>query len=260
MLPLLGVAYPLAAIGLLALTGLAMAGLRLGRRLPGRARWVLARAALAGATTLVGLVLAELTSAAYLSWLHRMPRLAMLEAPPRQAGATDDVTLVVVGESSAEGVPYRDWMSIGKIVVWQLRRLFPQRMFHVEVQARAGWTLEQMHQKLAESRRRPDAVLIYAGHNEFASRFGWSSEVAYYRDDEPAAWPLRLASWFAAHSRVCRLIRESHERARSRRGRLPGSGCWRMSHRTPRPRAGSGWRTFAAGSRPCSATSARPAS
>ena len=63
------------------------------------------------------------------------------------------MTLVVVGESSAEGVPYRDWLSVGKIVVWQLRRLFPQRMFHVEVQARAGWTLEKMHQKLAESRR-----------------------------------------------------------------------------------------------------------
>ena len=103
------------------------------------------------------------------------------------------MTLVVVGESSAEGVPYRDWLSVGKIVVWQLRRLFPQRMFHVEVQARPGWTLEQMHQKLAESRRRPDAVIIYAGHNEFASRFGWSSDVAYYRDDPPAAWPLRLA-------------------------------------------------------------------
>ncbi len=33
-----------------------------------------------------------------------------------------------------------------------------------------GWTLEQMHQKLAESQRRPDAVILYAGHNEFASR------------------------------------------------------------------------------------------
>ena len=32
-----------------------------------------------------------------------------------------------------------------------------------------GWTLEQTHQKLSESRRAPDAVIIYAGHNEFAS-------------------------------------------------------------------------------------------
>src|SRR5215468_7496820 len=49
---------------------------------------------------------------------------------PRPTGAGGDVTIVVVGESSAEGVPYRDWLSVGKIVAWQLRRLFPQRMFH----------------------------------------------------------------------------------------------------------------------------------
>ena len=213
MLSVLEVAYPLLVVGLLVLTGLAIAGLSLGRRRSDRARLVLARGALAGATTLIGLVLAEFTAAAYLSWLHRMPRLAMIEAPARHAGANDDVTLVVVGESSAEGVPYRDWLSVGRIVVWQLRRLFPQRMFHVEVQARAGWTLEQMHQKLAESRRRPDAVIVYAGHNEFASRYGWSSEVAHYRDDKPAAWPLRLAESFSVHSRLCRLIRESRDRA-----------------------------------------------
>ena len=213
MLSVLEVAYSLLAIGLLAVTGLALAGLWLGRRLSNRARLVLARLALASATSLIGLVLAEVSAAAFLSWVHRMPRLAMINAPSRQTGASDDVTLVVVGESSAEGVPYRDWVSIGRIVVWQLRRLFPQRMFHVEVQARAGWTLEQMHQKLAESRRRPDAVIIYAGHNEFASRFGWSSEVPYYLDDEPAVWPMRLARSFSGHSRLCRLIRESRDRA-----------------------------------------------
>ena len=213
MLSILEIAYPLLAVGLLVAIGLAMASLLLLRRLSDRARLVLARGVLAGTTTLIGLVLAEFTTAAYLAWLHRMPRLAMIKVPTRPMGSNDDVTLVVVGESSAEGVPYRDWLSIGKIVVWQLRGLFPQRMFHVEVQARPGWTLEQMHQKLAESRRRPDAVIIYAGHNEFASRYGWSSEVAYYEDDQPAPWPLRLADTLAVQSPLCRLIRESHNRA-----------------------------------------------
>jgi lysophospholipase L1-like esterase len=86
-------------------------------------------------------------------------------------------------------------------------------MFHVEVQARAGWTLEQMHQKLAESRHRPDAVIIYAGHNEFASRYGWSSDVAYYQDDPPVAWTSRLVEWFSIHSQLSRLIHESRNRA-----------------------------------------------
>jgi lysophospholipase L1-like esterase len=205
--------YPLLALGLLVLTGLAAAALVFGRRLPRRARSILARGTLVGATTLIGLILAESTVAVYLSWLHRAPRLAMVDAPARQAAANDDATIVVVGESSAEGVPYRDWFSVGKIVVWQLRRLFPQRMFHLEVQARAGWTLEQMHQKLAESRHRPDAVILYAGHNEFSSRYGWSSEVPHYWDSPRPCWPLRLAASLSGHSPLCRLLRESQDQA-----------------------------------------------
>ena len=178
MLAVLEVAYPLLAIGLLVLTGLALACLF--------ARPPSVRIA-------CGVILARLRAGGRddpdrtgSGRVHsrRLPLPGSIGCPiwrwsrplRRQASANDDVTLVVVGESSAEGVPYRDWLSVGKIVVWQLRRLFPQRMFHVEVQARPGWTLEQMQQKLAESRRRPDVVIIYAGHNEFASRFGWSSE------------------------------------------------------------------------------------
>ena len=170
------------------------------------------RTVLVGTTTLLGLMLAEAAAGAYLSWTHRVPRLAMAEGGPRPRDAGDDVTIVVVGESSAEGVPYRDWLSVGRIVAWQLRRLFPQRMFHVEIQARAGWTLEQMHQKLAESRRPPDAVIIYAGHNEFASRYGWSADVPYYLDDPGPALPIRLARSVAAYSPICRLIREARDR------------------------------------------------
>jgi lysophospholipase L1-like esterase len=120
---------------------------------------------------------------------------------------------VVVGESSAEGVPYRDWLSLGKIVVWQLRHLFPERMFHLEVQARAGWTLEQAHQKLAESRRPPDVVVLYAGHNEFSSRFGWSWDAPYYQSERRLSWPFRLADGLRAHSPLCRFLRERRDQA-----------------------------------------------
>jgi lysophospholipase L1-like esterase len=213
LLSALEAGYPLLALGLLVLTGLAVAALVFGCRAPSRARTILARGTMVGTTTLIGLILAESTVAVYLSWLHRVPRLAMVDAPPRPASANDDATIVVAGESSAEGVPYRDWLSVGKIVVWQLRRLFPRRMFHLEVQARAGWTLEQMHQKLAESRHRPDAVILYAGHNEFASRYGWSSAVPHYRDSPRPWWPLRLAAALAVHSPLCCLIRESRDQA-----------------------------------------------
>jgi lysophospholipase L1-like esterase len=204
--------YPLAALALAALTGLALAGVVPRRHSSGRLRPILARGALVGATTLLGLLLAEGSAAAYLAWVHRAPRLAMTSGAPSPAGSNADATIVVVGESSAEGVPYRDWLSVGKIVVWQLRRLFPQRMFHVEVQARPGWTLEHMQQKLAETRRPPDVVIIFAGHNEFASRVGWSSNVPYYRDDPGPSPIFRLAQSLGACSPLCRLVRETRER------------------------------------------------
>ena len=63
------------------------------------------------------------------------------------------------------------------------------------------------------SRQRPDAVILYAGHNEFASRFGWSWEVPYYQDDPHPWWLFRLAASLAARSPLCRLLRESRDQA-----------------------------------------------
>jgi lysophospholipase L1-like esterase len=206
------VAYAMFAPAVAALSALAMSALALRRRLSRRVRSALMAVVVVGSISLVGLMLAEAAAAAYLSWAHRVPRLAMADGGPRRLGTGDDATIVVVGESSAEGVPYRDWLSVGKIVAWQLRRLFPQRMFHVETQARAGWTLEQMLQKLAEPHRPPDAVILYAGHNEFASRFGWSADVPHYLDDPRPAWPLRLTHAIALRSPICRLIREARDR------------------------------------------------
>ena len=70
-----------------------------------------------------------------------------------------------------------------------------------------------MHQKLAESRECPDAVILYAGHNEFASRFGWSWEVPYYRDEPRPSWWFSLAEKVAARSPLCRLLREARDQA-----------------------------------------------
>jgi lysophospholipase L1-like esterase len=157
----------------------------------------------------MALLIAEGAAGTYLAWMHRMPSLPAASRTNREAGR--DVQVVVVGESSAEGVPYRDWLSVGKVVAWQLRRAVPWRTFHVEVQARPGWTLETMHQRLVESRARPDAVIIYAGHNEFASRYDWSSDVPYYRDDPPP-WPKAVLHAIARLSPLSRLVGELHDR------------------------------------------------
>jgi lysophospholipase L1-like esterase len=209
------VGYPLALAGLVLVEAATVALVIAWRRRRGRMRTALARLALAGFATLFALMAAEAVVAAYLAWEHRVPELAMVRGTGPKAGAGDDVTLVVVGESSAEGVPYRDWLSVGKVVAWQLRRVFPQTAFHLEVQARAGWTLETMHQKLAESTRRPDAILLYAGHNEFASRDGWSSspDEPYYHDDPGPPWPLGPARRLARLSPIGRLLREARDRA-----------------------------------------------
>ena len=151
------------------------------------ARRILARATLVWGALLVCVLLSEGTAWGVLAWKHRMPAMPTWPVPENpsetapklvsertQAGVklestNQDVKVLVVGESSAEGVPYRDWVSVGRIVVWQLRKSIPTRMFHLENQARAGWTLEQMHQRLAGLKYRPDAIIIYAGHNEFAA-------------------------------------------------------------------------------------------
>ena len=82
-------------------------------------------------------------------------------------------------------------------------------MFHVEVQARAGWTLEQMHQRLAEIKQSPDALIVYAGHNEFASRYGWFQEVSYYLDERNGGLLAKTMDWVSSSSRLWQLIDES---------------------------------------------------
>ncbi len=204
----LRVAYPLFVLALLA-AGTALVLLGIGRRRRGVRRSGLIRSLALAISTGIAVLLAEVTAGAYLAWVHRMP------SPPAARALKEvrdggDVQIVVVGESSAEGVPYRDWLSVGKVVAWQLRRAIPWRMFHVEVQARPGWTLEQMHQRLVESRSRPDVVIVYAGHNEFASRFGWSSEAPHYRDEtSPFA---ALSRRFGRLSPLVRLVAELHEK------------------------------------------------
>ena len=71
----------------------------------------------------------------------------------------------------------------GQIVAWQLQEAVPDRRFECEILAWLGDSLEKQHHKLAGLKRRPDAVIIYSGHNEFAARF--EEERDPWVDEEP---------------------------------------------------------------------------
>jgi len=188
----------------------------------GRVHPAMARGLLLCLAILLALGMAELTAGIWLGWTHRVPVLpksfaAEDQSPklPTQFASIEDeaVHIVVVGESSAEGVPYQSWLSVGEIVAWQLRRAIPGRTFQVENQAQSGTRLEQMHQKLANLTHRPDAIIIYAGHNEFYARHGWTYEVSpYYLDDKIVLAPEPFRKIAGRFSRLLRLIDEAIDR------------------------------------------------
>ncbi len=95
------------------------------------------------------------------------------------------VDIVVLGESSATGMPYHTWFSVGEIVAWKLREALPDRSFAVKMLARSAVTFDRVHQRLELLDRRPDLVILYAGHNEFSMRYGWDYEAPHYLDELP---------------------------------------------------------------------------
>lgn len=125
------------------------------------------RAFLMGLSCLSSLIALELGAAIVLAWIHRFPVLPMT-FPAEDPGV---YRILVLGESSALGEPYRGTVSIGKIVAWKLAEAAPKRRFELETLAWLGDSLELQHQKLARIVRKPDAVVVYSGHNEFAARF-----------------------------------------------------------------------------------------
>jgi hypothetical protein len=90
--------------------------------------------------------------------------------PDPEGGA---LNLVVLGGSSARGYPYETRVSIGQVVAWRLAQA-TGRPVVTEILAEGGANLEGQRAALAGLRHRPDAVIVYAGHNEFWTRVPWS--------------------------------------------------------------------------------------
>jgi hypothetical protein len=144
----------------------------------------------------------ELGSSALRTWIHRFPALPKtFEAAP-----SDEYRIVILGGSSALGEPYRPWLSVGQIVAWRLQQAVPSRRFECEILAWLGDSLEMQHRKLATLKRRPNAVIIYSGHNEFAARF--EEERDPWLDEEPRTQVFRFVYRTTLMSPFCRLVYE----------------------------------------------------
>jgi lysophospholipase L1-like esterase len=228
-------------IVVVALAGAAALGIMLSRRdNKGMSRLAMARGLLLCLSLLVGFLAAE---AIAVLWEYGGGRLDLLkaaaldsanrnrEAPsgnarlpakevelpskfdPDPPGGHRPINIVILGESSAEGVPYGNWVSIGNILQWQLERLL-LRPVNQYTLAMAGQTLELQTDALARNKRRPDAVIVYCGHNEISQRVDWARDLRYYLDDdEPTLWQ-SFVQLVETVSPLCGLLRRTADECR----------------------------------------------
>jgi hypothetical protein len=202
------------------------ASLLVAKRTDRTGRGKLARALLMCASLAIALVQAEVASAIWLARIHRasavpagglrrnsnrgarapMPDSAALsEGPTLFPDSVDEpeIDIAIVGESSAEGVPYNRWVSIGAILQWQLEQTLPGRRVRLQVFATSGSTLEAQQKLLSRLTHRPEILLIYCGHNEITARVDPTRDTHYYVDEQlPTAWAA-VVEQIEAISPVC---------------------------------------------------------
>ncbi len=214
-----------------------LGGLLWRARKSAKNRLLIARGLALCVSLLLGLAAAEAGSAV---WLRRTSRVSALPADiPHEVIASNpeprfvepsgqialpttfpdppgdrEIDLVVVGESSAEGVPFQNYVSVGKLIAWQFAKVVPERPMHLILVAKSGHTLEKQHQMLVDLKRRPDILLIYCGHNEFFSRLWWSRNLNHYIDENvPRRWEVFVDRVERLSALAC-LIRENVDTCR----------------------------------------------
>jgi lysophospholipase L1-like esterase len=180
---LFGVAFGAASIGTVSFGALLALARRGRKRCP-----TLAGGLLFCCACFIGLGIAEVVAKAWDAPPRSVPAPAARDRElPREFAEKGDgeATLVVLGESSAAGVPFEKRLSVGKIVAWQLGEVIPARRFRALVLATPGDTLEGQYRQLSELRRRPDVVIVYCGHNELFIRVPLTRRIEHYHDHQP---------------------------------------------------------------------------
>ena len=232
LLVVYGPALIVAVVGTLSLLGLRL------RARHSLTRLTQSRFLLLGLSVLLSFLAIEAGAAAWRAWLHHSPKLPAVASNPEKGHAATDAApdpalpkrfpvasahanvsplrILVIGESSGRGEPYHPWLSVDQIVAWRLKRVFPERPIQLDIWALGGSTLEAMHNKLAGLSYRPDAVIVYVGHNEFQARYSWMRDVDDDRDSgQEAAQPgpgVNAILPLSRFSPLCQLILEVRER------------------------------------------------
>ena len=81
--------------------------------------------------------------------------------------AKPDVHIATIGGSTMRGFPYDLQYGIGRVVHWQLQRIYPEQKFVLDNVAVTGINLEQAIARINEASGFPDILIVYSGHNEF---------------------------------------------------------------------------------------------
>lgn len=111
-------------------------------------------------------------------------RTRSVPGPPHDAFRAEkrDETLriFVQGESTAAGFPYRHGATFSRILLQRIGQAFPSRDVEVVNTAVDAVSSAVLVDQVAEIvAQKPDAVLVYAGHNEFYGIFGVASSVSF---------------------------------------------------------------------------------
>ena len=108
------------------------------------------------------------------------PGAAAAPAPPVELFAADKpangVRLFVMGESTTAGFPYPHNGTFSRVLQDVLRDALPQdsvEVVNLGIAATNSYTVADLAREVAA--QQPDAVLIYAGHNEYYGVLGAAS-------------------------------------------------------------------------------------
>lgn len=109
----------------------------------------------------------------------------------------DDVfRIFVMGSSSVVGFPYDNNIMFSRILNERLREAYPGKkieMVNTAITAINSFTLADFMPQIID--QKPDAILIYAGHNEFYGAFGVGSNEAVYHSYSLIKMHLKLMNF-----------------------------------------------------------------
>lgn len=108
----------------------------------------------------------------------------------------DVFRVFVMGSSTVVGFPYDNNLSFSRILEERLRDAYPEKKFEIvntAITAINSFTLADFMPRILDEK--PDAVLIYAGHNEFYGAFGAGSNEAVYHNSTLIKIHLKLMNF-----------------------------------------------------------------